>query len=495
MSSFFTNLKQIDSYKWVMAFAMLAALIHFIIVLFIVISRINYRYELEWVEGASLIQVYRIYTGQSLYTQPSLQYIPMIYPPLFFYLAAIIARFTGISFFPLRLVSFASTLGSLLVIYFIVKGKSRSTLIGLIAAGSFVAAFRLGGAWFDIARVDMLFIFLSLAGVYILVKQETRYAILAGFLFALALLTKQTGLPIFVFIVAATFILFRKQTIPLIGGFAIPTLITYFYLNASTGGWYKYFIYTVPTSFQLRWSSLLNILQVSFQVELFIIIIGFSPFVFGFYKVIRDREHLFYYFASIGFIAASILARLGHEAYDNNILPAYAGLAILFGIGIEWMTSNFDFKIISKNLFQSVIWLVVIAQFIWLGYDPIRQIPTQADRQAGDALVTEIKGVSGDVLIPYHNYLALLAGKKVYFHFVALDGIRSLRTNMRPELKDILNQFHSTPFHLFIMDLPDNLIQKNHCADTQTINYESAGTFYPVTGYSVRPSIRYIDCP
>jgi hypothetical protein len=142
-----------------------------------------------------------------------------------------------------------------------------------------------------------------------------------------------------------------------------------------------------------------------------------------------------------------------------------------------------------------MIWIVVIAQFIWLGYDPIRQIPTQADRLAGDALVAEIKGATGDVLIPYHNYLALLAGKKVYFHFVALDGIRSLRTNMRPELKDILNQFHSTPFRLFIMDLPDNLIQKNHCADTQTIDYESAGSFYPVTGYSVRPSIRYIDCP
>jgi 4-amino-4-deoxy-L-arabinose transferase-like glycosyltransferase len=495
MNNIVSSINTIESYKWIRAIALLAALIHFIVVIFIVVSRINYRYELEWVEGASLIQVYRIYTGQSLYTQPSLQYIPMIYPPLFFYLAAIIAKFTGISFLPLRLVSFASTIGSLLIIYFIVKQKTRSALIGLIAAGSFVAVFRLGGAWFDIARVDMLFIFLSLVGVYFLVKQETKYAVFAGILFALALLTKQTGLPVFVFIVVATFILFRKQTVPLLGGFVIPTLLTFFYLNASTGGWYKYFIYTVPTSFLLRWSSLQNILQISFQAELLIIIIGFSPLVFGFQEAIHDKEHLFYYFGSMGFIAASILARLGHEAYDNNILPAYAGLAILFGIGIEWMTSHFYFKIVSRNLFQSMVWLVVIAQFIWLRYDPIRQIPTQNDRQAGDALVSEIKAASGEVLIPYHNYLALYAGKKVYFHFVALDGIRSLRTNTRPELKEILNQFHSTSFRLFIMDLPDNLIQINHCADTQSINYESADTFYPVTGYSVRPTIRYEDCP
>jgi hypothetical protein len=139
--------------------------------------------------------------------------------------------------------------------------------------------------------------------------------------------------------------------------------------------------------------------------------------------------------------------------------------------------------------------LAIITQFIWLGYNPLQQIPTQADRKAGDALVSELQSVPGDVLIPYHNYLALFAGKKVNFHMVAFDEIRGTYSKKQPKLKDVLQEFRSTPLSLLVMDLPDNLIQKKHCADTEDIKYESAATFVPVTGYSVRPTTEYIDCP
>lgn len=477
------------------ALPLLAVLIHFIAVLFIVLSRINYRYDLEWVEGASLIQVYRVYTGQSLYSHPTLEYIPMVYPPLYFYLAAALVRFTGLSFLPLRIISFASTIGSLIAIHFIVKEKTKSTVFALLATGSFVATFRLGGAWFDIARVDMLFVFLSLAGVYFTAGQTTRHSITAGTLFSLAFLTKQTALPIFVVLGGATFLLFRKQTLPLVGSFALLSMSSYFYLNSTTNGWYQYYVFTLPSSFQVRWSSMLRVLQAGFGVDVVVLLIGLSPLVLGFRKTIQDKLHVFFYLSAAGFVSASLIARMGHEGYDNNMLPAYAGLAILFGTGLQWLVLHFDSHGIHANLMRTAIWLAVFLQFVWLGYNPSQQIPTLADKRAGDALVAELRSVSGDVLIPYDSYLALFAGKKVYFHFAALDGLRSLRAKIRPEVKDILEQLHSTPFGLFIMDLPDKLIQKSDCAGVQNINYESASAFYPVTGYSVRPSIQYIDCP
>ncbi len=491
----FSRFKSIESYQWVMAIALLAVLVHFLLVLFVVLSRINYRYDLEWMEGASLVQAYRIFSGQPLYIQPSLEYIPLIYPPFYFYGSAALIKIMGISFLPLRIVSFASTLGCLVVIYATVKNKTNSVAIGLVAAGSFVAAFKIGGAWFDIARVDMLFIFLCMAAVFFLEKQTTKYSIIAGILFSLAFLTKQTAISVFAVLALTTLFLFKKQTIPFVGGFTILTLLTYFYLNFSTNGWYRYYILTLPSSYQIRWSSLLNTLQAGFEVEAVILMISLAPLLLGFYAVIRDKFHLYYYLASIGFIATSVIARMNHGAYDNTLLPAYASLAILFGIGIGWLGSHLDFQGINKNLVKSALWLVIIIQFILLRYDPFQQIPTQADRRAGDALVSELQSTSGDVLIPYDNYLALLAGKKVYFHFVAFNDVRSLHTQTRPELRDILKQFRSTPFSLFIMDLPDNLIQNNQCASTQNIDYESANTFYPVTGYSVRPTLQYSDCP
>jgi hypothetical protein len=496
INSSLIRIKTIEFYQWAMAMALLAAIIHFIFVLFVVLSRINYRYELEWMEGASLVQAYRIFNGQPLYLRPSLEYIPLIYPPLYFYVAAVLAKIIGFSFLPLRIISFASTLGCFIVIFCAVRDKTNSILIGIVASGAFAASFRLGGAWFDIARIDMLFTFLCLASLYFLGKQTTQNSLIAGVLLSLAFLTKQTALPIFVVLTLSTLILFRKQTIPFVGSFTILTLLTYFILNTLTNGWYKYYILTLPGGSQvIGWLSTFNVLWVDFGVEAVILIICLFPLFLSIHKIIDDKLHLYYYFASIGFIATSILARINHGAYDNTLLPAYTCLAILFGMGIGWLILNFEYKHINKNLFQSVLWVAIIIQFIALSYNPFKQIPTQADRRAGDTLVSEIQSVPGDVLIPYHNYLGLFAGKKVYFHFVAFDDVRSFRPKNQPELRDILKQLHSTPFSLFIMDIPDNLIQISHCAVTKNIQYETAGTFYPVTGFSVRPSILSTGCP
>jgi hypothetical protein len=308
-------------------------------------------------------------------------------------------------------------------------------------------------------------------------------------------LTKQTAISIFAVLAVSTLLLFKKQTIPFVGSFILLTLITFFYLNFTTNGWYQYYILTLPASYQIRWSSIVSTIQIDFGGEAAILLISIAPLLLHFKEVIQDKLHLYYFIASVGFIGTSVIARINHGAYDNTLLPAYASLSILFGIGIGWVALHFGSRSRINNLFQTVVWAEVIMQFIWLGYNPLQQIPTLTDRQAGDALVAAIESVPGDVLIPYHNYLSLYAGKKVYFHFVAFNDVRSLRTKTRPELRDILQQFHSTPFSLIIMDLPDNLIQKNNCANTQNINYESGAAFYPVTGYSVRPTIQYSDCP
>jgi Dolichyl-phosphate-mannose-protein mannosyltransferase len=488
-------LKHIEIYKWLMTIALLAGGIHIVMVLFIIFSRINYHYDLEWIEGASLIEVFRIYNGEALYTQPSLQYIPSIYPPLYFYLSAGLAKIIGLSFLPLRIISFASTFGCLLVIYRVVMDRTNSIYFGFLAAAFFTATFRAGGAWFDIARVDMLFIVLCLTATYFLAKQTTINSIVAGILFSLAFLTKQTAISIFAVMAVSTLFLFKKQTIPFVGSFILVTLTTFILLNSTTNGWYQYYILTLPESYQIRWSSLVNVVQAAFGGEAVAIIISITPLLIGIRKVFQDKFHLYYYFASLGFIGTSVAARINHGGYDNTLVPAYAILSILFGIGISWIILNINFRIWINNFIHTIMWAAIIMQFVWLGYNPFRQIPTQADRLAGDALVADMMSVPGNVLIPYHNYLALYTGKTIYFHFVAFNDVRSLRTRTRPELRNILNQFHSTSFSLIIMDLPDNLILKNHCANTQDITYQSTNTFYPVTGYLVRPTIQYVDCP
>ena len=118
--------------------------------------------------------------------EPSLDFTPFLYTPLCFYAGAAVSKLTGAGFFPLRLVSLLSSVGCLAVLFAFVRGETGSAVPGLVSAGLFAAAFKICGSRFDIARVDSLFVFLLLAGLYVLRNAGSARALaLAGTLFAL----------------------------------------------------------------------------------------------------------------------------------------------------------------------------------------------------------------------------------------------------------------------------------------------------------------------
>lgn len=485
--------------SWLELAVLSAASLHLIAVMFVVLSRINYRYELEWMEGASLVQVLRIYTGQSLYTQPTLSYIPMLYAPLYFYVAAALAGITGISFLPLRLVSFGSTLACVVAIYLIVQAATKSRMLSMIAAGSFLATFKLGGAWFDIGRVDMLSLAFTLVAVFVLSRQTTTASMLAGLSLSLAFLAKQTALPVFVVLAGSTLLLFRKQTIPFVGSFLALASAAYLGFHASTAGWSTYYVFRLAAGERIVWSAALDKFSSGFAPVALFVLIGLAPLLFDFRKVMKNPLHAYYYLAIVGIGAAAAVARINAGAYYNALIPAYAGIAVMFGMGMGWTRMRPGAAVFRTNLFQAAVWLLILGQFVLLRYDLAPQIPTAADRRAGEALVAELQGARGDVLVPFHNYLAVFAGKQAYFHMVAYYDLRGdFSRSQLPEFQGMLRQFRRASPSLLIMDTPDAFIREHDCYHTRQIDYESAATFLPVTGYSVRPTIQYIrdaTCP
>ena len=65
-----------------------------------------YPYQLEWMEGAGLVQVRHLLAGKTFYVPPSIDFIPLIYPPLYFYASAIITKLIGLGFGALRFLFF-----------------------------------------------------------------------------------------------------------------------------------------------------------------------------------------------------------------------------------------------------------------------------------------------------------------------------------------------------------------------------------------------------
>src|SRR5262245_60024700 len=160
----------------------------------VAVARLPYPFELEWLEGVVLEHVHRVLAGQAIYVAPSLDFVPLNYTPLYYYVSAAFAAVLGPGFVPLRLASLLSALGLLALIALLVRRETGRWSGGELAAGVFAATYRRGGAWLDIARADSLYLLLLLAGVCALRwGSRVRGALVAAVLWTLAFLAKQSA--------------------------------------------------------------------------------------------------------------------------------------------------------------------------------------------------------------------------------------------------------------------------------------------------------------
>jgi hypothetical protein len=136
------------------ALTLLAALAFVVSYVCIALLRIDYPFEIEWMEGGSRGHVARILSGEALYGPPTLAFTPFIYTPLYFQVTAWLVPVFAEGFLALRFVSWFASLGCFALVAAFVLGETRNRVAALLAMGVFAATYRISGAWFDIARVD-----------------------------------------------------------------------------------------------------------------------------------------------------------------------------------------------------------------------------------------------------------------------------------------------------------------------------------------------------
>ena len=468
---------------------------------FIIFSRLFYPYQLEWMEGAGLVQVSRLLAGKSLYNPPSIEYVPLIYPPLFFYTSAVAAKLIGLGFGPMRLVSFLSSATCAVVIYLAVSEKTNSKFAALLGAGCFASTFMLTGQWFDIARPDMLAAGFSMLAIY-LARENSNVAplrvTLSGFVLALAFLSKQSAL---IVCLAAVFyyILFnRRCAIWLTLSLAISLGVLYAVFWHNTAGWINYYLFTIPAAhkFEFNPGRIISVLIGQFAPVIAFLIAGLTPVVVSLRKLFRDKSYRYYIVIAGALIATGIVGRLNAYSGPNVYTPSYLGIALLVGLEAGWLIELAKQAKIHSSLILAE-WVLLSAQFGFLipAYFQSKTIPTQQDRAAGDALVARIKSYSGDVVLLDNNYLALYANKTPYFNEMAMAEVNGLgNLYPQPQWKDLEPQVeiltHAPTTDAVIVDftLPVKPMITG-CAE-QPIRYADKTIFEPVAGPpNSRPSL------
>lgn len=466
-----------------------------IVYLAIVAARIAYPFELEWMEGASLQQVQRILSGQSLYVAPNLDFIPLVYPPLYYHLSALMAALIGGTFLPLRLVSFLASLSSCAVIYLLIRRESENTFAALLGSGLFIATFRLSEAWFDLARIDSLFLFFLLAAIYLARFYPTRRGQLAaGAALALAFITKQTAFFVALPIMAGVLILHRRAALHLVGSAALLMLASTATLETLHRGWYLYYTVYLPRQHTMATRMLMGFWTRDIAAPFWPTALLAILYIIG--NLLRERRArvaLFYLVVAAGMVGVSWAGRLNRGGFKNALLPAYALLCILFGLALAYVLAHLKKQTARERVAELAIYALCVAQFLLLVYNPIRQIPTAQDRAAGWELVQTIRSLPGDVLIPYHPYLLTLAGKPAHAHWTGMEELIGLYgggetpegTRLLGELRDaIANRRYSALFLDEAWDVASSYVNQGPL-------FAQEDVFWPVTGWRTRPQYIY----
>ncbi len=439
---------------------LLFALAAYYLVVYVVLAslRLPYRYELMWMEGAMVDHVARLLHGQALYVRPTIDFVPYIYPPLYYYVSAGVAQLTGVGFLPLRIVSVLASLGGFALLYLLVARETRSRASGLLAAGLYAATYAAVSAWFDIGRIDSLFVFFVLLGIYWLRGTSRRALVGAALAFTLAVLTKQSAVLIAVFAAVALFSLDRRRALAFAGFTAVLCGAAVLAQRQTWGDWYWYFVWMLPSQHKLQELAIIGFWQEDILYYLAPAVVLALCYFFRPQPAEAKSSTRFFAIVTAGMIISSWMSRLHTGGYVNVLMPAFAAYAILFGLAYRHVPEMIPHLPADK---QSGIRLgllsLFVLQLLLLLYNPLLLAPTREKSALGDRIMRWVAQQPGDVYLPWHGYVATYAGKRSHAHFMAIMDI--LRADDSPQ-KSIMCQelFTALGAHRFPTVLDDGFV-------------------------------------
>jgi Dolichyl-phosphate-mannose-protein mannosyltransferase len=393
----------------------------------VALARLGYPGHLEILEDNSLIEMRRILAGQQLYPAPSAGYVPDGYTPLYFAVSAAAASVLGQSYLPLRLVSLVASLACFAILGRLVQRETGSRGAGLAAAGLLAATYFGTYTWFDLGRVDSLFLALSVAGLYAARwAGRTRGAIVAGLLLGAAFCTKQSALAEGVAVLVALAAGPRRRL-------AVPAAITYaavvggstLALGLASRGWYVYYVFEQmsqhalnPTAASQFW---VNELLPTLAVALCAALLGARRMPFTLLA------------GCAALVAESFAARAQSGSNLNDLLPAYLAVAVLAGLAMGGRSPLLPSvapgrlaraRVAGMAPFARIArwrarpWIPVAAGVLVIvqigllasGFRLSQAFPPDNDRAADQRLVAAARSLGGTVAIPAAPGIAVSAG-------------------------------------------------------------------------------------
>jgi hypothetical protein len=428
-------------------------------------GRIAYPYDLEWMEGGMLHHALRLQSGDGIYNEPSVVFIPYLYTPLYPALLATLGEMFGLTYTLGRAISVLSLVGIGVVAYVSIcaprfrHAAKLPALVGTtLALGLVAATYPYVEGWFDLVRADTLFLLLITAGLAAATnwsaegtgaKGHARVAAVAVIL-AFSFFTKQTGI-LYVAMGGVIVLIVAWRRLPTyiavagaigLGGAGLA--------NATTQGWFWTYIRTIHSKHDFNmdrfWKSYGNILwhfrALTIVVAITLVVVAITWLrrpAEGAKRELPRQARPFMLWAA-AFALSTVVGAIGwgtEFAHFNAYMPALLHGSLAAGAAIPALAACVAILWGSRPhatiVFQVAAALAAasLAVTCWhWRWKPAYFIPTQADVSAGDRLVKRIAAIQGEVWVPSHPWYAVLAGKHPFVHRMGVKDVtwRQTRT-------------------------------------------------------------------
>ena len=406
-----------------------------------------------------LDHVERVQRGAPIYAPPTASWIPFLYPPLYYWVSATVARV-----FPLalacRAVSITATLVQAACIWRLSRRRGTTPYWSALGLGAFFAAFSVVDFWYDLERPDSMFMAMVLVGAVVLDEvRGLRGAIASGAILGLAFFAKQ---PAILFLLAgATALVLRgewKRALAFAataGAVMVPLIIG---LDVTSGGWFAYYVLSMPAAHGMSWS----LIPVFFFADLphaWAWAIATAALVGGFVKKPSRApdDAVFMCFLAASFVA-TMTSRLHIGGWSNvlSFWTAFGSAAIaVYGarLGAALVAEGGS---LHPSL-AALLPVVVAAQFLECSFAPGARIPSRLTAHKFATLTDDIHELEkkGEVIALGRGHLTTAR----HFHVAALIDVVTVEHAV-PEA--VLQAFRERRFAAVVIDNLDDLWMPLH---------------------------------
>jgi len=380
------------------------------------LARMSHPFDLEWMEGALLVQAWRLEHGLPLYTAPGPDYMPFVYPPGYPALLAGASRIFGLDYLAGRLLSVAGTLAATAGVAFAVRRRADGWWPAALAGAVFLGCYPHSGHFYDLVRTDAVFTALlvwSLALAMDRAPRVTAPALLLALAFAFKTNAAFFGPPLLVAIGLRS----GWRAAARFGAWsALPAVLLVVVLQVQSDGLFLRWLVAAPASHGLVWRRVLPGTPLEIGSHLGPALLVVAAWLAKRIAAPRWTAWEWAFAVGVGAVAAASAAWMrGHVGgFVNVLMPLHAVLALAFGLALAGLRTPRAARLAVAGLAALQVALHLFA------LDPARAAPGEDARETGRKIVEALRALDGPILSPYAPWLAVQAGHAPSFHMQGL---------------------------------------------------------------------------